>query len=189
VNPKPRSCQGCPAYTHGRGFVPPTAPDRPPRFAFVGQGPGEQEAIFSEPFYYRAPAGAMLRDWIDQAGIDIRDTTLGNAVQCWLPQTLVRGGLGRKSREPTPAEAAHCYRAHVHPWLAALPPATHIVTVGAVATRLLLNQRGSVATLNGVTHQATLPIPKETPRELQPTQATPGKAPSHDATPPGVHPS
>ena len=154
---KPQPCHDCPAYTYGLGFVPPWNPTRPPRFAFIGQGPGEHEAEFAQPFYPQAPSGRTLRGWLHDAGIDDRDCAFGNVVCCWLPKTLLHGGFGKESREPTRAEAAFCYHAHVEPWLRALPKNCHLFTVGAAATRFVLQLEGAVDHLNGITHFVELP--------------------------------
>ena len=49
---KPKACEKCPAYEWGVGFVPPENLTTH-RFALVGQGPGETEALTSRPFHPR----------------------------------------------------------------------------------------------------------------------------------------
>jgi len=165
VNQKPTACEGCPAYDHGIGFVPPEPSLRPARFVVVGQGPGEQEAQFSRPFYPGAPSGRMLRGWLEEAGIDSRDVTLGNIVQCWLPQVRLSGDMGKLSRPPTHSEALYCYKTHWAAWINAAPAAAHVLAVGAPATRFLLGLPSGEAAerLAGVTHRFELP-PLEVPQ-------------------------
>jgi len=165
VNPKPPACAGCPAYERGLGFVPPEPAAKTPRFVVVGQGPGEQEAQFSRPFYPHAPSGRLLRGWLAEAGIDPREVTIGNIVQCWLPKVKLSGDLGRLSRAPTRAEVEFCYRTHWHGWLAdAVGGGAHVLAVGAPAARFLLglSDPEPVEHLAGVTHcLPSLPMPEE----------------------------
>lgn len=158
MTPKPTGCDGCPARDYGIGFVPPTTPASP-EWVVVGQGPGNQEAIFSQPFYHGAPAGRMLRGWLHEAGVPAERTAFGNIVCCWLPRVKLSGELGRESRPPSVAEVTHCWRAYVSPWLAALPPEAPILAVGAPATRFLLglSEDEPVERLAGVTHLRSLP--------------------------------
>lgn len=129
----------------------------------VGQGPGEQEALHSTPFFPRAPSGRMLRGWLAEADIREEAVAFGNIVQCWLPTTRLSDTVGKGSRPPSAAEASHCWRAHVHPWLSLLSPEVHVLAVGAPATRFLLGLRDTEAAdrLAGVTHHLPLP-PEET---------------------------
>ena len=164
MTPKPHTCAGCPAVEYGLGFVPPTTTVSKSTFVVVGQGPGEQEALFSQPFYPRAPSGRMLRGWLEEAGIPPERTAFGNIVQCWLPATRLSDTVGKGSRAPTPAETAHCYRAHVRPWLRSLPEEAHVLAVGAPATRFLLGLSPETPAdrLAGVTHRFDLPPTQET---------------------------
>ena len=165
MNERPASCAGCPAHEqgHARGFVPPTPATGEARWVVVGQGPGQQEAIFGAPFWPQAPAGRMLRAWLHEAGIDLRTVAFANIVQCWLPSTRMAGDLGKGSRPPTADEVRHCYRAHVAAWLLAQPSQAHILAVGAPATRFLLGLGDKVPAENlaGVTHRHTLPCVTE----------------------------
>lgn len=162
---RPAGCAGCPAHESGHavGFVPPTGPAEP-TFVVVGQGPGQQEAIYGSPFWPQAPSGRMLRGWLHDAGIDERTVAFGNIVQCWLPATRMNGDLGKGSRPPTAAETLHCWRAHVGRWLLGRPPQAHILAVGAPASRFLLGLEdgASAEHLAGVTHRRNLPA-LETP--------------------------
>ena len=156
---KPAACAGCPAADYGLGFVASTPARTTPAFAVVGQGPGEQEATFSQPFYPGAPSGRMLRGWLYDAGIPEGAVTFGNCVNCWLPEVRGAGGLGRGSRPPTTTEIQHCYREYGAPWLYPLPETTHLLAVGTVAARFLLGlgPKEGAEHLAGVTHLITLP--------------------------------
>lgn len=84
--------------------------------AFLGQGPGELEARYSQPFLPTAPAGEMLTRWIYQAGLQRTEVYLDNLVRCWLPESKMNG-VARGNRAPTPEEARECYRRHLYPSL------------------------------------------------------------------------
>lgn len=135
---RPAGCTGCPAHESGwaQGWVPPAPPSEPPGpgglVAFLGQGPGEQEATFGRPFYENAPAGWRLRRWITRAGGRPSLAWIGNVVQCWLPQGF-KGGRPYGNRAPTKAEVRHCWRAHVLPALRGADP-KWLVPVGAPAS-------------------------------------------------------
>jgi uracil-DNA glycosylase family 4 len=158
---KPPSCSGCPAYSYGLGFVPPIGPKDAP-VAFLGQGPGEQEAEYSVPFVEGAPAGWRLTRWIHRGG-GLRDrVVLCNVVQCWLPKQRFGKDQGKGSREPTWKEMAYCWAAHVGPYLEAWARRgdglRHIVSVGAPATRWMLGQKeGGVEKWVGTTKVVELP--------------------------------
>lgn len=168
MNPKPPGCSGCPAEHFGLGFVPPTGPETA-SWVVIGQGPGQQEAIFGQPFWPNAPAGRMLRGWLHEAGIDARSVAFGNIVCCWLPSQRLGGELGKGSRIPTRGEVAHCWREHVGPWLHRISAEAHLLAVGAPATRFLLglSEDEPAERLAGVTHRVELP-PLEPPLETPP---------------------
>lgn len=134
---KPEACQGCPAERWGCGFVPPSEPAAATAvpIAIVGQGPGEQEAHTSVPFFPRAPSGNILNQWLHEANLSRSQVWIGNVVQCWLPESHTGGPHG--NREPTHAEVEFCWNAHVGKALANFSP-RHIVSVGTPATRKLL---------------------------------------------------
>lgn len=137
MNPKPPTCEGCPAYGWGVGFVPPEVPTRQRDLTVVGQGPGETEAHTSRPFHPDAPSGRMLTRWLHEAGWQRTRALITNVVWCWLPEAKPKG-IPRGNRSPTAAEVHHCRRAHLDPLLATLQPNDLVVTVGAPATSSLL---------------------------------------------------
>ncbi len=113
-------------------------------YAFVGQGPGEMEARFSQPFHPNAPSGHLLNQWIYSAGLQRTEVLLTNVVWCWMPASKVRG-CARGSREPTEDETTFCMQAHLRPLLAEYgfiddQPEDRkvIVTIGAPASRTFL---------------------------------------------------
>lgn len=73
---------------------------RAPRVYLVGEAPGRQEAEAGRPFV--GPAGAALRDMMHEAGIDISQTRLANA----LPFRPIQRSAKRRlsNRKPTASE-------------------------------------------------------------------------------------
>lgn len=112
------------------------------KFCLLGQGPGQQEAEFSQPFYPEAPSGSTLNYWLAKAGIPRVWCDIANLVWCWLPKTRKLGGP-EGNRAPTKTESDFCWRAHTRPWLVARKwddSARLIIPVGAPASRKLLGK-------------------------------------------------
>lgn len=144
--PKPDACLGCPAYEKGHSFVPPSGPTTA-RVALVGQGPGREEAeghwdvptqqSIRRPFIGRS--GYKLDQWLQRANtvhpelppLRRDECAVGNIVWCWLT-------TGNKDRAATAKEAAHCWQAHVKPWLLGLPNLQVVVPIGVPAIQGLL---------------------------------------------------
>lgn len=166
---KPDTCRGCPAERYGVGFVPPLLPQRgAPTVAFIGQGPGEMEARYSEPFWPQAPAGEKLMEWIYAGHGQRTQLLLSNIVWCWLPSHYDKG-FPRGNREPTWDEVHFCYQRHLGPLLQRLgfldddasgsggsSGERWVFTVGTPATRHLLGEEKVEAYL-GTANQRRLP--------------------------------
>ncbi len=137
---RPLACQNCPANSWSVGFVPPSGPPNA-KLVLVGQGPGEQEAWNSEPFFRLAPIGERLTKWLYRSGISRTEIALGNLVQCWLPK-FKKAGISNGNREPTQSEIQFCWNAHVGPWLRSgekeASPSRVVVPVGVPATKFLM---------------------------------------------------
>jgi DNA polymerase len=110
----------------GRGFVPAIGP-LSATLAFVGQGPGEEEAWAGTPFV--GPSGRTLSRWQARAGIDRAECYISNVVWCWLPG----------NRAPTAGEVAHCKAAHWGPGLQRLPSLRVVIPVGIPAAKALVD--------------------------------------------------
>jgi uracil-DNA glycosylase family 4 len=136
LSEKPDSCEGCPAFEWGIGFVPPIGPSNC-RIAFVGQGPGESEAYSNVPFHPNAPSGSRLTSWLHLSHFQRCDVGIGNIVQCWLPKTKVKGS-GRGNRDPLFSEIQWCWNVHVGEWLKSLPELEWVIPVGVPAAKFLL---------------------------------------------------
>jgi len=142
--PKPIGCHKCPAYNYGLSFVPPEGP-MDATYLFFGQGPGEDEAHQSRPFFADAQSGWRLTQWMYQAGLQRNEVLIGNLVQCWLPEGYSKG-RPYKSRDPLLSEVQFCWNAHVgewvHEWHAKMCTSQnsshHILPVGVPAAKFIL---------------------------------------------------
>jgi uracil-DNA glycosylase len=122
-------CRGCELYQNatqtvfGRG-----APHA--KIVFVGEQPGDVEDQQGLPFV--GPAGRLLREVVDDAGIDPTSVYITNAVKHF---RFEQRGKRRIHQNPGPAHIAAC-----RPWLVAefslLQPQV-VVALGATAARAL----------------------------------------------------
>ena len=108
----------------------------------VGEQPGDKEDLEGEPFV--GPAGRVLDEALEAAGIDRRTTSVTNAVKHfkWQP----RGKL-RLHKTPTAAEQWAC-----RPWLEAelaVVRPTVLVALGATAAKSLLGKDFKVTEQRG----------------------------------------
>ena len=142
---RPPACNGCPANATARGFAPPSGPKNAV-LALIGQGPGADEATFGEPFI--GESGRSLSRWCVRADAPRDKCAISNVVWCQLPG----------NRAPKVAEAQHCWRAHVRPWLESLTELRVVVAIGVPAMQVFLGRKAS-ASIAGTTHNVTLPWP------------------------------
>ena len=122
-------CEGCELYADatqtvfGRG-----APDA--RIVFVGEQPGDHEDQHGLPFV--GPAGRLLREAVDAAGLDPADIYITNSVKHFRFELR---GKRRIHQTPGPAHIVAC-----RPWLVAefslLKPEL-VVALGATAAKAL----------------------------------------------------
>src|SRR3954451_802127 len=123
-------CEGCELYQNatqtvfGRGAAH-------AKVVFVGEQPGDVEDRQGLPFV--GPAGRLLREAVDDAGIDPADVYITNAVKHFRFELR---GKRRIHQNPGPAHIAAC-----RPWLMAefalLKPRL-VVVLGATAAKALL---------------------------------------------------
>jgi len=123
-------CQGCPIYCNATQTVFGEGP-ADAIVMFVGEQPGDQEDRAGKPFV--GPAGGILNDALEQAGIPREQTYVTNAVKHfkWEPR-----GTRRLHSKPSSREIAAC-----RPWLEAEIQAIHpqmIVCLGATASQSLM---------------------------------------------------
>lgn len=106
---------------------------------FVGEGPGRDEDLQGEPFVGRS--GQLLDRLVEEElGLTRASFYIANVVKCRPPG----------NRDPAPDEIAACSR-FLDGQLELLDPAV-VVTLGNVATRVLLGTDAPISSLRGRTH-------------------------------------
>jgi uracil-DNA glycosylase len=123
----------------------------PAPLMLVGEQPGDKEDIEGHPFV--GPAGRILDEALETAGIDREATFLTNVVKHfrWRPSP---GGKRRLHEKPSRANVTAC-----HPWveneLQLVQPAV-LVALGATAVEALLGKGISVMRDRGRAIESTL---------------------------------
>jgi uracil-DNA glycosylase family protein len=134
-------CRGCELHRDATQVVFSTGSPRA-RIVVVGEQPGDREDLAGEPFV--GPAGRMLEDALDAAGIPREHVYLTNAVKHF---RFVARGKRRIHEKPSVAHVEAC-----HPWLAAelrvVRPEV-IVCLGATAARAVLGRPVAVGEVRG----------------------------------------
>jgi uracil-DNA glycosylase len=138
-----QTCRGCELYQRATQAVGGEGP-APAQMVLVGETPGDEEDKAGHPFV--GPAGALLDEALEAAGIDRKHVYVTNVVKHfkWEPR-----GKRRLHAKPSSREIAAC-----RPWLDAeleLVRPRVIVCLGATAAQALLGrdfrvtkQRGEV---------------------------------------------
>jgi DNA polymerase len=118
----------------------------------VGEQPGDQEDKAGRPFV--GPAGRILDDALERAGLDRGDLYVTNAVKHfkWKPR-----GKRRLHQRPTTGEVLACSH-----WLeeevARVRPEV-VVAMGATAVRSLFDHRATIRSLRGHVQECRLGVP------------------------------
>ena len=105
------------------------------RLMFIGEAPGRDEDLQGRPFV--GQAGELLTRMITNLGLKREDLYIANIVKCRPPQ----------NRNPEPDEIATC-KPFLLKQIEIIKPAV-IITLGAVATRNLLEKNASITALRG----------------------------------------
>ena len=127
-----RECRACPLWRTGTQTVFGEG-RKAARLLLVGEQPGDKEDLEGRPFV--GPAGRLLDEALEEAGIDRGDAYVTNAVKHfkWEPR-----GKRRIHQKPNAAEIAAC-----RPWLeaeiAVVKPRV-LVCLGATAAQALLGR-------------------------------------------------
>ena len=124
-------CQLCQSRTQtvfGEG-------DPDAQLMFIGEGPGESEDTQGRPFVGRA--GELLNKQITAMGLRREQVYIANVVKCRPP----------KNRAPTPAEVGAC-STYLRRQIQVIQPEV-IVTLGAPATKLVLDTNQGITRLRG----------------------------------------
>ena len=135
-------CQGCPLWADAIQTVFGEGP-RAAALILVGEQPGDQEDRQGHPFV--GPAGRVLWQCLDQAGIDRGDVYVTNAVKHF---KHTDSGKRRLHKKPNAAEIEAC-----HPWIDAelrSVRARAVVALGATAARSLTGANVAIASNRGV---------------------------------------
>ena len=103
-----RLCRGCPLHAHATQVVFGTG-KADARLMLVGEQPGDEEDVTGNPFV--GPAGRVLNDAIDRAGLTRAELYVTNAVKHF---TFRREGKRRIHERPRVSDMRAC-----RPWLSA----------------------------------------------------------------------
>jgi len=141
-------CQACDLWKTGTQTVFGEGARRV-KVMFIGEQPGNEEDLSGRPFV--GPAGRLLDDALDTAGIDRKQTYVTNVVKHfkWEPR-----GKRRIHKKPNSLEIASC-----RPWLEAeiaLIKPDVIVALGATAAQSLLGPQFRVTKQRGEFIPSTL---------------------------------
>jgi uracil-DNA glycosylase family protein len=135
-------CRACDLWKRGTQTVFGEGPARAAAAMFVGEQPGNEEDVSGHPFV--GPAGRLLDDALQQAGIDRSRAYVTNVVKHfkWEPR-----GKRRIHAKPDRVEIAACL-----PWLEAeleLVKPRVLVWLGATAAQALLGRQFRVTQERG----------------------------------------
>jgi uracil-DNA glycosylase family 4 len=130
-----RGCTRC-ALCRGRTVAVPGEGPPDADIMFVGEGPGFQEDQQGRPFV--GPAGALLSELLQQAGLRRERVFITNLVKCRPPG----------NREPTPEEVVAC-RDYLNAQIALINPGV-LCTLGRPALQTLVNPQASISREHGV---------------------------------------
>ena len=134
-------CRGCPLWERATQAVCGEGGARA-SVMLVGEQPGDQEDLTGKPFV--GPAGRVLADALEKAGVDRKEVYVTNAVKhfSWEPR-----GKRRMHKTPAQQEVAACLD-----WLLGeirLVAPRLIVCLGGTAVRALLGPRVKVLVNRG----------------------------------------
>jgi DNA polymerase len=135
-------CRDCSLYKHATQVVFGEGP-APAKLMLIGEQPGDKEDRAGHPFV--GPAGALLDDLLEEAGIDRGDVYVTNAVKHF---KWVRGhGKVRIHKSPLRSEVVACSQ-----WwqreLEVVRPRV-LVCLGAVAAKAVLGPSTRVTEIRG----------------------------------------
>jgi uracil-DNA glycosylase family protein len=135
------TCTNCDLYRHATQTVFGEGP-APARVMLVGEQPGDKEDLAGHPFV--GPAGRLLDQALDEAGIDRSEAYVTNVVKHF---KFTQRGKARIHKKPGAAEVAAC-----RPWLEAelevVQPEV-VVMLGATAAQALLGRQFRVTQQRG----------------------------------------
>lgn len=136
-----QECRRCELYLPATQVVPGRGRGGAP-LMLVGEQPGDREDLAGEPFV--GPAGRVLADALEQAGIDPDRVFLTNAVKHFRFEPR---GKRRLHKKPSVAHVTAC-NAWLHRELALVKPRV-VVALGATAARALSGRPMAVGATRG----------------------------------------
>ncbi len=142
------SCRRCSLYKCATQVVPGEGPARA-RIMLVGEQPGDQEDRAGKPFV--GPAGRILDQALDEAGIERKAVFVTNAVKHF---KFEQRGKRRMHKRPDVHEIERC-----HWWLdleRRIVKPSLVVALGATAVRSVLGRPVAISKIHG----RTLPVPE-----------------------------
>jgi len=134
-------CKNCELYKSASQPVPGEGPDSA-RLMIVGEQPGDKEDIAGQPFI--GPAGQLLNDCLEEAGIVRNEVYLTNAVKHF---KFVPRGKRRIHTKPSSMEIRAC-----NPWLqkeAQIVEPDIILALGASAAQAILGRSTKLGEIRG----------------------------------------
>jgi len=141
-------CRGCPLYREATQAVFGEGGERA-QVMLIGEQPGDAEDLAGKPFV--GPAGKVLDDALEVAGIPRTDTYVTNVVKHF---KFTRRGKRRIHEKPTRYEVDAC-----RPWLDVehqLVSPTIVVVLGATAAQSLLGSTFRVTKERGIERETAL---------------------------------
>ncbi len=137
------ACRRCPLWQHATQAVAGEGP-LDARLMLVGEQPGDEEDLKGRPFV--GPAGRLLDELLEEAGIDRKSVYVTNAVKHfkWEPR-----GKRRIHKTPAQQEVAAC-EMWLRDEIRRLQPRV-VVALGATALRALSAHAGNVGASRGET--------------------------------------
>jgi uracil-DNA glycosylase len=134
-------CTRCPLYRDATQVVPGEGPARAP-VLLVGEQPGDKEDVAGKPFV--GPAGRVLDQALQDAGIERADTFVTNAVKHFKHEMR---GKRRLHKKPNAYEIDRCQW-----WLnleRSLVKPSVVVALGATAARSITGRTVSISSMRG----------------------------------------
>jgi uracil-DNA glycosylase family protein len=135
------ACTRCPLYKNATQVVPGEGPARA-HVVVVGEQPGDKEDLAGKPFV--GPAGRVLDQALEEAGIDRKDVFVTNAVKHF---KFEQRGKRRLHKKPNAYEIERC-----NVWLETerrlLKPAV-VIALGATAARALIGRPVAITKVRG----------------------------------------
>jgi len=118
------------------------------KLVFVGEAPGAEEDREGKPFYGRS--GKLLDKMLSEAKINREHIYITNVVKC---RPTVKRGEKVVNRPPTPEEIQIC-KLWLYRELKLLQPRV-VVTLGSIASKLLLKFQDGLGSHVGVAHEVS----------------------------------